>query len=473
MPTEKTVSTTDSLLGLIRSGSHMTLCQQLKLTALLSGPAILAQISSIAMQYIDASMVGSLGANPSAAIGLVSTSTWLFWGFLSAAATGFSVQVAHHIGANDFDKARSVLRQSFRATLVFSVMLAAVGALISTPLPRWLGGDKAIVDDASAYFLIFSAFLPALQMSFLAGAMLRCAGNMKVPSILNVLMCVLDVVLNFFFIFPIRHVEALGMDFSIWGAGMGVKGAALATVMAESIIAAYMVYYLWVKSEHLSLIHSPGSFKLSSNTLRKALKIGVPMGLEHGAISGAQIVVTSIVAPLGIVSIAANSLAVTAESLCYMPGYGISEAATTLAGQSLGAGRLGLVKRFGNITVVSAMVIMGLLGIVLYRFAPEIIGVMTPVEGIRTLGAEVLRIEAWAEPMFAASIVVYGFFIGLGRTILPAIMNLSSIWVVRLSLAALLAPTMGLKGVWIAMCVELCFRGTIFLILLLTSYKKK
>lgn len=191
------------------------------------------------------------------------------------------------------------------------------------------------------------------------------------------------------------------------------------------------------------------------------------MGLEHGAISGAQIVVTSIVAPLGVVAIAANSLAVTAESLCYMPGYGISEAATTLAGQSLGAGRLNLVRRFGNITVLSAMIVMGMLGVVLYQWAPEIIGVMTPVVSIRELGAEVLRIEAWAEPMFAASIVVYGFYVGLGRTILPAIMNLSSIWVVRLSLAAILAPIMGLKGVWIAMCVELCFRGLIFLGLLI------
>ena len=102
---------TDYLLSLIREGKQMTLGQQLRLTAYLSVPAIMAQISSIAMQYIDASMVGSLGANAAASIGLVSTTTWLFWGVCAAAAMGFSVQVAHRIGAGDFVEAKKILRQ--------------------------------------------------------------------------------------------------------------------------------------------------------------------------------------------------------------------------------------------------------------------------------------------------------------------------------------------------------------------------
>ena len=99
----------------------------------------------------------------------------------------------------------------------------------------------------------------------------------------------------------------------------------------------------------------------------------------------------------------------------------------------------------------------------MYAAAPQIIGVMTPVEEIRTLGIEILRIEAFAEPMFAASIVAYGIFVGVGNTFVPSLMNFGSIWGVRLTLAAWLAPTMGLRGVWLAMCIELCFRGVIFL----------
>ena len=168
-------------------------------------------------------------------------------------------------------------------------------------------------------------------------------------------------------------------------------------------------------------------------------------------------------APLGIFAIAANSFAITAESLCYMPGYGIADAATTLAGQSYGAGRFALTRRFAFITVGLGMAVMGIMGVAMYVWAPHIIGLMTPVPEVRELGVMALRIEAFAEPMFAASIVSYGVFVGVADTLVPCLMNFFSIWAVRLSLAALLAPSMGLKGVWIAMCVELCFRGGIFL----------
>ncbi len=130
---------TDILLDLIRDGRPMTLRQQLRLTVELSVPAIIAQLSSIIMQYIDAAMVGRVGAEASASIGLVSTTTWLFWGLCTAAATGFSVQVAHKVGAGDLKGARMILRQALVGTLVFSLLLALLGAGISSSLPAWLG----------------------------------------------------------------------------------------------------------------------------------------------------------------------------------------------------------------------------------------------------------------------------------------------------------------------------------------------
>lgn len=455
---------TDRLLSLIREGQPMSWRQQFQLAAYLSVPAILAQFSSIAMEYIDASMVGSLGANASASIGLVSTTTWLFGGVCAAAATGFSVQVAHLIGAGDFVRARKVLRQSVTALTVFGLLMAALGVAVSGALPGWLGGDEVIRRDSTLYFRIFSSFLPALQLNFLAGGMLRCSGNMRVPSLLNVLMCLLDVIFNFFLIFPTREMMLFGSPIVVPGAGLGVEGAALGTVSAETVTCGLMLWYLFRRSPMLKLTGETGRFLPQRSTLRNAARIGLPMGLEHIAICSAQIMTTVIVAPLGVIAIAANSFAIIAESLCYMPGYGISEAATTLVGQSLGAGRVRLLRRFSNITVISGMTIMGLMGVVLYVAAPQIIGVMTPVEEIRVLGVEILRIEAYAEPMFAAAIVTYGVFVGVGNTLVPSLMNLFSIWGVRLVLASLLAPTMGLKGVWLAMSIELCFRGLIFLI---------
>ena len=450
-------------ISVIRSGGKLTIAQQLKLTVQLSWPAMMAQLSSIMMQYIDAAMVGRLGADDSASVGLVSTSLWLFWGICSAVTMGFSVQVAHSIGAGDYARARNILRQGITACLIFSVAVALVGAAIAWPLPHWLGGNEEVCPGASLYFLVFVLALPLLTMNYLGGAMLRCSGNMKVPGGLNVMMCLLDVVFNFFLIFPTRQLDILGMQIVMPGAGLGVFGAALGTVSAEIVTAGAMMWYLCFRQEGMAIARERGSFRPVRDVIRKALRVSAPMTLEHAVICGAQIAVTVIVAPLGIMAIAANAFAVTAESICYMPGYGIGDAATTLVGQSYGAGRLDLARRFGYITVALGMVTMTVMGVVLYVCAPWVMELMTPVGDIVSLGVRSLRIEAFAEPMFAASIVAYGVMIGVGDTIVPAAMNFCSIWLVRLPLAAILAPSMGLAGVWLAMCIELSFRGAIFL----------
>ena len=146
----------DILLEKIRSGQSMTYREQILLTVYLSIPAILAQLSFVLMSYIDTSMVGSLGAGPSASVGLVSTSTWIFGGFCSAATSGFSVQVAHLIGSNNFVKARGVLRKGILTLILFSIALCLIGISISGGLPHWLGGGDDIAGDASGYFFIFA-----------------------------------------------------------------------------------------------------------------------------------------------------------------------------------------------------------------------------------------------------------------------------------------------------------------------------
>lgn len=280
-------------------------------------------------------------------------------------------------------------------------------------------------------------------------------------------------VFNFFLIFPTREMTVLGMSVTMPGAGWGVKGAALGTGMAEAVVAVILMRYLFSRSGDLRLKGERGRFIPTAETLRKAVRIGLPMAIEHAVICGAQIMTTVIVAPLGIFAIAANSFAVTAESLCYMPGYGIADAATTLVGQSYGAGRKDLTRQFARITVLMGMAVMGVMGVVMYFGAPVMMGTMTDVPQVIELGVKALRIEAFAEPMFAASIVAYSVFVGMGNTVAPSLMNFISIWAVRLSLAWLLAPSMGLAGVWTAMCAELCFRGLIFLLGLRIVFRKK
>ena len=419
------------LLSYIREGRTMTQREKLWLIVSLSIPSILAQISATVMFFIDASMVGHLGAKASAAIGLVETTGWLMGGLGSAANMGFSVQVAHFIGANDMEAARRVLRQSIVCCMIWALVISITALCISPYLPYWLGGNEEIAHDASLYFAIFGFSGIFFQMEGLAGSMLKCSGNMKIPSMLNIGMCVMDVVFNYIFIYIL---------------GMGVMGAAVGTGLAMLVTACAMMYFLLVRSKMLSLVRRPSkSFRPTSDVVSTAVKIGAPMGLQHLLMGGAYIVSTMIVAPLGTIAMAAHSLAITVESLCYMPGYGIAEAATTLVGQGIGAG------------------VMTLMGVLMWIFAPELMALMSPVEEVIALGTQVLRIEAWVEPMFAAAIVCNGVFIGAGDTIIPAIMSLGSMWAVRLTMAATLAPKFGLKGVWTAMAIELLFRGSIFL----------
>ena len=454
----------DQLLAMIRQGKAMTLGEQARLVLSLATPAILAQLTTTMMQYIDASMVGSLGAEASASIGLIETTTWLMGSICSATAAGFYVQVSHQLGANDPSQARSTLRQGIISVLAVSALIAIVALGISPFLPSWLGGSADICPTASAYFAIIAMALPAFQFSMFGSGMLRSSGNMVVPSIMSVVMMTLDVVFNFFLIFHTRVVSVLGMHLVIPGAGLGVVGAAIGTVSAELVAASITMYILCFRSRELSLRIDRGRFMPTWRVVRNALHIGLPMGLQQTIMTSAHIVTTIIIAPLGTFAIAAHSFGIIVESLCYMPGYGVSDAATTLVGQSLGAGRHELMKRFAWLSVGLGMGIMALMGIVMYVGSPLAMAMMTPSAEVRQLGVEVLRIEAFAEPMFGASIICYGVFVGAAKTLVPSIMNLASMWGVRITLAALLAPSMGLRGVWLAMCLELCFRGLIFLV---------
>ena len=359
----------DALLAKLRAGEKLTGGEKLNLIVQLSIPSILAQVTTVLMFYIDASMVGSLGAEASASIGLVEPATWLFGSLVGSVSMGFSVQAAHFIGANDFTRARAVMRHGYAFGLLIGLLLMAIAALIAFPLPRWLGGGTDIQHDASMYFLIFSFAVPVHLIEHLSASMLKVSGDVRRPSAIAVLMCCFDVIFNFFFIFPTRTLSVFGHEMTVWGLGLGVEGAAL----------------------------------------------------------------------------------------------GIGDAATTLIGQSVGARRADLCRSFAKMTVATGMIVMALMGVVMYVFAPEMIGMLSPVDEIRTLGTEVLRIEAFAEPFFAAAIVSYSVCVGAGDTLRPSLINLGSMWFVRLTLAAAMAPHFGLRGVWVAMAIELTVRGLLFL----------
>ena len=422
-----------------------TLAPQLRLVWQLRLPAILTQITPIAMQYLDSAMVGALGADASAAIGLVASSTWLFGGVTTAVSAGFSVQVAHRIGAGEDTEARTVVRHGLAAALTLAALLALLGLGICRQLPCWLGGGAEICADASAYFLTFSLMLPFSQLNSLTAGFLQCAGDMVTPSVLNAVMCGLDVVCN----------ALLIPHFGVLGAGMG-------TALACALVSLAMAWCCCVRNAQLRLRRGE-AHAFRPEILKKAFRIGAPVAVQEIAMNGAMVASTMILAPLGAAAIAANSFAVTAESLCYMPGYGVGSAATTLVGRSVGAGDAAQARRYGNICTALGGALMGCTGLLMMIFCPFVFRLLTPVAEVRTLAAQALRIGLLAEPLFGVSIAAAGALRGAGDTLVPSLLNLGSIWIVRLGLSLLLVGKLGLRGMWIAMAIELCVRGTLML----------
>ncbi len=435
-----------SIRGILKE-STPSISRALSCVWRLSVPVILAQITSIVMQYIDAAMVGRLGAEASASIGLVASSTWLVYGAESAAVSGFSVQVAHAIGGENFSRARSVVQQALAAVLIFSLAIGTAAALISPSLPSWLGSPQGIAKNASAYFFVFAISQPIAMISILCLSLMEASGNMKLPSFLSALTCVLDVAFNAFCIYKLK---------------LGVAGAALGSALSQGVVGAFSLSYVCFFSPMLN-IRKAARFKFSKDCLKTAAKIGLPMAFEQMALSGAQVASSKIVAPLGTVALAANSFGITAEALCYMPGYGIASAATTLVGQSVGADRKDLARRFSFLSAALGMLVMAAAAFMMFFASPYVFKILTPDAAVQKLATKALRIGLFAEPLFAASIVASGALRGAGDTLIPGIMNFSCMWGIRIPLSIFLSARLGLSGVWLSMTIELCARGIIFL----------
>ncbi len=432
-------------LSAIRSHETLSRKDQILLILQLSWPAILAQISVTVMQLIDASMAGQLGASAAASIGLVSSSTWLIHGLCSGAVFGFSVQCAQAIGARNRKEAVSLSRQGIYCVLVIGLLIGSLGFLMAGQVPLWLGGEAAIQADASAYLSIFCLSMPFVLLNSCSVQMLQAAGNTKLPGLVQIVMCLLDVTFNYLFIFVM---------------GLGVAGAALGTAASEVCSSLFLSWNIFFRDPFLKGGLHAG---YTRSSLKKALKIGLPVSAEQLVTGSSYVMFTRIVSSLGSISIAANSFAITAESLCYMPGYGCASAATAIIGQCTGASRPGLSKEIGWRICRIGVLMMTVSGIAMFALAPVLMRILTPVPEIADLGVRILRLEAFAEPMYGASIVVTGILRGKGDTLWPAVLNLLSIWCVRIPLAALLASSYGLFGAWIAMNIELNVRGLLFL----------
>ena len=446
----------------MRNGSRISLKNQIQLIIALSIPAILEQLVMTMMSYIDTAMVGSLGQAATAAIGVVSSSIWLLNGITNAVAVGFSVQVAQYLGAGREKDGRSVLCQAILFNALFGMALSVITMILSRYLPTLLGADMEIRPAASEYFKIVGLFLPFSMASAIYSSILRCSGNVVLPSCMNVGMCILDVIFNFVLIYPTRQIGGI----TVWGAGLGVAGAALGTGLSQMCVGLSLLLALTKKKGPLCLT-GRAAWKFTKPCMSATMRIATPTALERVTLSVAQIVMTAVIAEMGTTAMATNYVAVQTESICYLPAYGVAAAATALVGQSIGAERSDMAKRFACGTTFLGFLLVTGMGAFMFLFAPQLTGLLTSDPEVAALSAKALRIVAFSEPLFAVSIVVIGALRGAGDSKGPFILNLCSMWGVRVLAVLLFARSYGVLGVWGAMTAELCFRGIVFLIRLM------
>lgn len=431
----------------------------------LSLPSMGAQISSVVMQYIDAAMVGHLDTDSAAAVGLVAGVTWLFGGLCTALTTGFTVQAAQAAGAGEEARARGIMRHGLWTALAVGASMAMLGLCLSSRLPVWLRADWTIHEAAVRYFRIYALSMPFVQLNGYGAGMLQSGGNMRIPGLLTMGMYGMDVLFNFFLIFPARSMTLLGTVLFLPGAGLGAEGAALGTALSETITALLMLYFLLLREPSMRLRRGEPFFTPGfAAILKRTVRLGSPIALEQVVMRFAQLTVTGMIASLGNAAVAAHSLAITAESVCYMPAYGIDLAQVAITGRGIGSGDKQRTRQMGWAGIGLGSGVTLVLAVLMFCFAPQLMGLLTPEPELIRLGTVILRIEAFAEVPYAVHLICSGILRGRGDTFVSSTMVLGCMWLVRVPLTMLLIPHMGLAGAWLAMSIELCIRGAVFLL---------
>lgn len=427
----------------------------------LAWPALCENLLSTLVQFVDTAMVGALGAAATAAVGVNASPMWLMNGLVSAIGVGGTALVARQTGAGDHEGAEATCRQVFQGILVLSALICAAAMVLAQWLPAWMQADPSLHADATAYLrIVAAAFVPHFTGMAL-GAVMRGAGNTRTPMQVAAGANLLNVVGNFLLIFPTRTLTVFGVSFPMWGAGLGVRGAAISTAVSTALAGLVMVYMICRPSSRVVL--RLRKLRLDMPILRRILNVGFPAALERLTLNVGQIFFVGLVSSLGTAQLAAHHLSLNVESLSYMPGFAFGVAATTLIGQSLGAQDPQRAMARGALCIRAGVVVMSGIGVLLFAFAPWLIAMLSPDEEVRAIGTVLIRICAFEQPFMAMSMIGAGALRGAGDTRVPFYVSLAGMWGVRLILAWLLAIRFGLgvNGAWYAMVTDLCVRGVL------------
>lgn len=437
---------------------------------LLAWPVFIEQVFTTLVSFADTAMVGALGKEATASISISNSPIFLLNGIIMALGIGLTTMVAHAVGAGDHDRVSKLMRHAFLAIVYIGVPIAILVAALSRMIPLWMGAGPDIIDAATRYNLIVSAGRIFMLSSMVLNSAFRGYGDTKTPMILNIIMNVVNVVGNYLLINPTRQITVLGLTFTMPGAGWGVEGAAVATALGMTVAGVMALYIAFKKTNpyHISL-KGKGAFLPIKDITKQIFNISFPAMLERICMSSSGIFVTSSIATLGTVSIAANSLFLSAESLSFMPAFAFQMAITTLVAQSLGAKKPELAQKFLRWTMIMGCAVMAVTTVLLFVFASPLIGVFTPDREVIELAAKCLQIVALIQVPQVAAWIFGGLLRGAGDTKIIFYISASTNWGIRTLFSVLVIRVFHMDliaTIWV-MCIEILVR----LVLLYLRYK--
>ncbi len=396
----------------------------------LAWPTMLEQLTQTAVQYIDTAMVGALGTKATAAVGATGTINWLIGSIVSAVGIGFLAFIARQIGAGCHERARQASAQACTVTLVLGALLTVVMLLNAKRIPVWMQVDPEIRDMAARYLMII--YMPMLfrTSSILLGTVLRSAGDTRTPMRIGLVVNGMNMLLNFFLIFPTRSISVFSAEILLPGAGLGVEGAAWASAAAFVYGGTAMIRALW---KHPVISPKGQKFKPDQDILQPCFRVAMPNLAQRFATSFGYVVFASMINSLGGISTAAHTIANTVESLFYIPGWGMQTAAATLSGNAYGAGDHKRLRYLAGTIIPLEIGLMAVSGGMLFLFAEPLVRLFSRDEQVIRLGTTVLRMVAVSEPFYGIPIVVEGLMQGVGKTTAPFVYNVIGMWAVRIT----------------------------------------
>ena len=395
----------------------------------LAWPTMLEEAMQTAVQYIDTAMVGRLGTQATAAVGSTATVNWLVGTTIYAFGVGFLAFISQSIGAGETQRAKKAAAQSVLAVLVTGLFFTVLTVGLSRKVPVWMHVDPQIRDLTASYFAILYAPMLPRAASAIFGTVLRAAGDTRTPMRIGLGVNAMNVALNFLLIYPSRTIRLFGLSLPVWGADLGVIGAAIASAAAFTFGGIAITVALY---RHKTISPKGFSLRPDPTVLRPCLKVALPNMLQRFTTSLGFVVFASMINALGETATAAHTIANTVESAFYIPGFGMQSAAATLTGNAIGAGDRQRLKDLPRVLIVLEVSMMLLSGGLLFAFAPSMMGLFSRDPAVVGLGSRVLRMVALSEPVYGVSIILEGMLQGAGETLRPFAFNTAGMWGVRI-----------------------------------------